>query len=140
MQPRLLQTQGLRNFRRQSSAFFYRRCQELNVPLIIVSRFCANQCQLPRKIYDDMAATGSSIGKHLKDSQASSIEQLWKRANAEGDARTGLPTRCDRAWFCDTFCGGAGKERDGGKAIWDLVASFNMYEQPRAWAKAGARR
>jgi inosine-uridine nucleoside N-ribohydrolase len=115
-------------FDHDASAFFYRRCQELNVPLIVVSRFCAYQCQMPRKIYDDMAATGSSIGKHLKDSQATSIEQLWKRANAEGAARTGLPPRCDRTWFCDTFCGGEGKERDGGAPIWDLIVAFNMYD------------
>tara|TARA_B100000768_G_scaffold138591_1_gene129787 strand:+ start:159 stop:725 length:567 start_codon:yes stop_codon:yes gene_type:complete len=118
-------------FDHDASAFFYRRCQELNVPLIVVSRFCAYQCQMPRKIYDDMAATGSSIGKHLKDSQATSIEQLWKRANAEGAARTGLPPRCDRTWFCDTFCGGEGKERDGGTPIWDLIVAFNMYGRAR---------
>ena len=52
-------------FDHDASAFFYRRCQELNVPMIVVSRFCAYQCQMPRKIYDDMAATGSPIGKHL---------------------------------------------------------------------------
>jgi hypothetical protein len=126
-------------FDHEASAFFYRRCQELNVPLIIVSRFCAYQCQMPRKIYDDMAATGSSIGKHLKDSQASSIEQLWKRANAEGVARTGLPPRCDRTWFCDTFCGGEGKERDGSEPIWDLIVAFNMYTRTRGWAEAMAK-
>ena len=109
------------------------------MPLIVVSRFCAYQCQMPRKIYDDMAATGSSIGKHLKDSQATSIEQLWKRANAEGAARTGLPPRCDRTWFCDTFCGGEGKERDGGAPIWDLIVAFNMYARARGVAKARAR-
>ena len=126
-------------FDHDASAFFYRRCQELNVPMIVVSRFCAYQCQMPRKIYDDMAATGSPIGKHLKDSQATSIEQLWRRANAEGDARTGLPARCDRTWFCDTFCGGEGKERDGGTPIWDLITAFNMYERARGWARARAR-
>ena len=126
-------------FDHDASAFFYRRCQELNVPMIVVSRFCAYQCQMPRKIYDDMAATGSPIGKHLKDSQAASIEQLWRRANAEGDARTGLPARCDSTWFCDTFCGGEGKERDGGTPIWDLITAFNMYERARGCARARAR-
>lgn len=62
--------------------------------------------------------------------QAISIEKLWKRAVApDGSAeRNGLPTRCNKAWFCSTFLGGSGEERTGEQPIWDLVQTFNMYD------------
>jgi len=117
-------------FDMEATEFFYRRCQELGIPLLIVSRYAAYTCQLPRSIYDDMAETGSHVGKHLRNVQAQSIEQLWRRANApEGsELRAGLPMRCDKAWFCKTFCGGDGLDRTGDDSIWDLIQGFNMYD------------
>lgn len=117
-------------FDSQASAYVYERCQQLGVPLLVVSRFAAGACQIDRAIYDDMAATGSPIGQHLQRTQATSIERLWKQANAPvGSAvRGGLPARCDKAWFCKTFCGGQGEDRSGEAPIWDLIATFNMYD------------
>ena len=114
-------------FDTEASAFFYCHCQEIGVPLIIVSRHAAYKCPMPRSIYDDMAATDHPIGKRLRDTQRASIEGLWKRACApEGPDRVGLPARCDKAWFCSTFCSGNGAERDADDSVWDLVASFIM--------------
>ena len=98
------------------------------MPLLVVSRFAAGACQVPRGLYDEMAATGSRIGKHLQEIQSQSIERLWRQACApEGSAeRGGLPARCTREWFCDTFCGGEGKARGGDEKIWDIIATFNM--------------
>lgn len=77
-----------------------------------------------------MAATGSPIGRHLQQTQATSIERLWRQACAPVGAaeRGGLPARCDRAWFLTTFCAGAGGDRAAGEPIWDLVRAFNMYD------------
>ena len=114
-------------FDKEASAYFYRRCQEARVPLIIVSRHAAYKCPMPRSIYDDMAATNHPIGKRLRDTQRASIEGLWKRACApEGPERLGLPARCDKPWFCTTFCGGKGQDRTAHDSIWDLIASFIM--------------
>ena len=114
-------------FDKEAAAYFYRRCQELRVPLIVVSRHAAYKCPMPRSIYDDMAKTNHPIGKRLRDSQQGSIEHLWSRAAApEGPGRLGLPMRCDKAWFCNTFCQGKGMDRDGSMSIWDLIVSFNM--------------
>ena len=33
------------------SNYFYCKCQELKVPMIIVSRHCAYSCPMPRSIY-----------------------------------------------------------------------------------------
>lgn len=114
----------------EAATVVYAACQRLGVPLVVTSRFSAYSCPVPRSIYDEMAATGSNIGQHLQQVQATSIEGLWKRAcEPEGTAlRAGLPLRCDRGWFCDTFCDGEGKSRTGDVAIWDLVCTFNMYD------------
>ena len=99
------------------------------MPLVIVSRHAAYKCPMPRTIYDDMARTGHPIGRRLRDSQRASIEHLWQRAaSPEGADRLGLPMRCDKAWFCKTFCKGEGLERNAGESIWDLIVSFNMYD------------
>jgi hypothetical protein len=121
-------------FDKEASVFTYRRLQELGIPLVVVSRFLAYACQVPKSIYDRMAATGSRIGKHLQWAQRNCIESLWQRSCApEGSlARNGLPERCNREWFVNTFCGGMGKA-DGAPltadaSIWDHVVAFNMYD------------
>ena len=116
-------------FSADSSAFFYRRCQELAIPMIIMSRHAAYVCPMPRSIYDDMAQTGHPVGKRLRETQRDSIEGLWKRACApEGPDRLGLPARCDRQWFRSTFLDNNGGDRNGSDSIWDLVSSFIMYD------------
>ena len=40
-------------------------------------------------------------------------------------ARMGLPPRCDREWFCNTFCAGV---KVTGSACWPYIRSFNMYD------------
>jgi len=117
-------------FDAKASAFFYRRCQELGVPMVVLSRFTAYAAPVPRSIYDEMAATGSPIGNRLQKAQRKTIEALWVRACApEGSAvRAGLPARCTREWFCNTFCNGLGKDRTGEQSIWDCIQQFNMYD------------
>jgi hypothetical protein len=82
-------------FDKVASAFFYQRCQEIGVPLIIVSRWAAYAAKMPRLIYDELSTCGSSIGRRLCNAQRNSIEQLWARAAAALDDpnRKGLPAR-----------------------------------------------
>eukprot|EP00966_Prymnesium_polylepis_P006513 149317-Prymnesium_polylepis.1 len=107
-----------------ASAFLYRRCQELGVPLLVVTRYAAYSAKCPRSVYDELALSGSSIGWRLRNVQRESIEGLWARACAtlDSDERKGLPARCDRAWFLKTFCGNkdAGN-RSGSDPIWHLI-------------------
>ena len=110
----------------ESSDYFYRRLQELKVPMIVVSRHAAYVCPMPRSIYDDMANTGHPIARRLRDTQRGSIEALWKRACAEGADRLGLPSRCDKQWFRTTFLDKKGRARTRDDTIWDLVSSFIM--------------
>lgn len=113
-----------------ASDFLYSQCQRANVTLTVVSRFAAYAAKMPRSVYDDIALTGSSIGWRLRNSQRSSIDQLWRRACSEDpNVRLGLPPRCDRKWFIDTFCGGDDDEsRCSEDTAWDLVTGFMQYD------------
>ncbi|MBX9670106.1 MAG: nucleoside hydrolase [Candidatus Obscuribacterales bacterium] len=117
-------------FDMESAKFVYRRFQELQIPLVILTRFAAGACQVPRSFYDKLAATGHPVGVKLLKAQQDSIESLWKRANMTADDphREKLPARCDKTWFCDTFLAGAGLDRTSNDTIWDLVVSFNLYD------------
>lgn len=110
----------------ESSKFFYRRCQELNVPLVVVSRFTAYGCPVQKKVYDLMVRcpVPHPTVCRLQRAQRASIETLWVNVCA-GDR---LPARCDKQWFCDTFCAGLGTDRRAQDSMWDLVKTFNMYD------------
>jgi hypothetical protein len=118
-------------FDMESSQFFYKRCQELGIPVIIVTRWAAYASKVPVSCYNDLAAHGSWVGCRLRNAQRASIESLWSRAASPpgSDQRQGLPLRCDRAWFLKTFCDGApAPGRGPDDTIWDLVAGFMQYD------------
>lgn len=56
-------------------------------------------------MYECMAASCGSVGKHLLAAQRSDVRSLWLRVCASDEAeRGGLPRRCDRQWFAGAFC------------------------------------
>lgn len=109
-----------------AAKFFYQRCQELGVPLIVLSRFTSYGCPVQKKVYDLMVRcpVPHPTVCRLQQAQRSSIETLWQSVCAGGK----LPARCDKQWFCDTFCGGEGADRAENDSMWDLVKTFNMYD------------
>jgi len=116
-----------------AARFIYRRCQELGVRLVILSRWAAYACKVPRSLYDEMATHGSCIGWRLRNEQRSKLEALWARSNATDPAgRQGLPARCTSEWFLSTFCSAQGAElgktRGADDSIWDLVDGFMQYD------------
>ena len=100
-------------FDEAASAALYAALQDLKVPMVVVTREAAYACPVPRRVYDDIAATGSPIGVRLQAAQRTSITALWRRTHADGAAR---------------LCGGAGGGRGAQDEVWDLVRSFNMYD------------
>jgi len=118
------------SFDKESAEFLYRQLQDLQIPITVLSRHAAIAAKVPRAIYDDMAATGHPVGLRLLAAQKMAIQELWQRACLpDGDpARQGLPGRCDKAWFCNTFCGGQGADRAATDSIWDFVQTFNLYD------------
>jgi len=118
------------SFDKESAEFLYRQLQDLGIPITVLSRHAAIAGKVSRSIYDDMAATGHPVGVRLLAAQKLAIEELWARAcmPADAAARHGLPGRCDKAWFGNTFCGGQGTDRDASASIWDIVETFNLYD------------
>jgi len=117
-------------FHMPSAEYMYERCQTLGIPITTLSRHAAYASPVPRRIYDEMCEhTTNPIAQRLRAAQKASIEKLWQRANAEDPiARQGLPARCSKEWFCETFCKGLGMELNGEDSIWPFVVSFNMYD------------
>ena len=118
-------------FDSQAACFFYRRCQELGVRLVIVSRHAAGACPVPRSMYDSIAQSRHIVALRLRAAQRFSIVALWKRACAPEGAkkRQNLPARCSRQWFLDTFCKGRLlPEENADEEVWTVVATFNMYD------------
>jgi hypothetical protein len=117
-------------FDKEATQFLYRQLQELQIPTTTVSRHAAVAARVPRAVYDEMAATGHPVGIRLLAAQKQAIEELFRRAclPAGDQARQGLPDRCDRTWFVNTFCAGNGADRQPEEGIWDLVQTFNLYD------------
>lgn len=111
----------------------YRRCQELGVSLVVLTRSAAYAASVPAFIYDELASLGHPVALRLRESQRKAIDALFKRAvlPKEDPGRLGLPERCDRSWFSQTFCGGAelaSVGSDDGRSVWPYVTSLVMYD------------
>ena len=98
-------------FDMEAASKLYTQLQEKGMRFNILSRHAAYAAPVNRAVYDHMAATKHVVAHRLMKVQRESIEELWKRANAVGSARRGLPDRCDPLWFRQTFLNGSGKGR-----------------------------
>ena len=108
----------------------FRTCQKRGVKMVLLSRWTAYACPIPRSFYDKLNMTGHPIALRLLTEQKHSIMELWKRACAEVGSveRQELPPRCDKNWFCSTFMGGNGQNFSGHDEIWHLIKEFMMYD------------
>lgn len=114
----------------EATEFLYNALQMNNIGITVVSRYAAGGAKVPRSMYDDMAATGHSVGIRVYEAQKKAIELLWQRTHMELDDpnRHGLPERCGPDWFSNVFLGGNGKDRNGSDSIWDLLQTFQLYD------------
>jgi tetratricopeptide (TPR) repeat protein len=108
----------------------YRKCQELNVQLVICTRHVAYGCPVNKYMFDMMAETGHVVARQVMKSQKSHIQALWKKVNlAPGHPRREkLPDRCNREWFMERFLDGRGEDLHGTDPIWGLVENLSMYD------------
>lgn len=108
-----------------SARFFIQRCQELGVPLTVVSRSLSRVCGLPRSALDVMAEKGGVLGKRCVDEVMQEVEWVHRQSGLDkADPERELPARCDREWFADTYCGG--KKATDGKPLWSVVESLRV--------------
>lgn len=117
-------------FDKEAAIYLYRQLQDMQIPITTVTRHSAVAAKVPRSVYDEMADTGHPVGIRLLAAQKEAIEKLWRRAclDADDENRHGLPARCDKDWFLNTFCAGKGKKRTAKDSIWDIVQTFNLYD------------
>lgn len=116
-----------------AAKYLYHALQKHNITTWILTREAAYAAAFPRSIYDEMSATGHPVGIRLKAMQETSIQNLWLRSGMpattpEEIKLRELPARCDKIWFCDTFCGGEAKELPGHDEIWPYIKSFMLYD------------
>jgi hypothetical protein len=106
---------------------FYQWCQDVNLPMVIVTREAARGAAVPFDMYDALEAFPSPIGRCLKQRQLTTIRGLWRRANAPvgSPARGQLEPDRDRAWYIDNFLGGVDP---GDGDIIGLLKAMNLYD------------
>jgi len=117
-------------FDMEAAKNFYVTLQRQNISMTVVSRWAAYAAKLPLTLYDRMARTQHPVAVRLQKAQKHSLQHLWSRANMGIDdpAREGLPGRCNKIWFSQTFLGGKGMDRSGEDSIWDLAGTFQAYD------------
>lgn len=68
-----------------SAHFVYRECQELGVPLVVLTRVAAYAAPVPAFIFDELATIGHPVALRLRATQERTITDLWRRASLPPD-------------------------------------------------------
>jgi len=115
-------------FDKDSSNKLFEALQEQNIPMVIFTRHAAAAAKMDPKLYNTMAETGNLVAKRLNNSQEFDLNLLWKRSCSDDpEIRSGLPGRCDRAWFSKQFCGGNVPDNlTGNDNVWPFVNGLTV--------------
>lgn len=113
-----------------SSKLLYQRLQDLDIPMVVVSKEVARNCKFRFNALDKMASSANLVGPCLFFSQMTKMKELFEKASAPvGDPRReGLPARCDREWYFNDFCDGIDPGRIAPEYILPHLKSFNLYD------------
>lgn len=119
-----------------SAKYFYEQMQLSGIPMIITTREVAYTAQVPFEAYDEWEATGSLVGKCLKNRQKPSLQHLWEAACSPpgSDKRGTFPDDRNRQWFVKVFCEGIDPGVEDGADIWPFVGKFNLYDPSSFYA------
>lgn len=84
--------------------YFFRRCQELGVPLCVVSKSLQRSLALPRSVVDTLETMGGANGQLVSDDVNKALGWLSEQAALPiGHRRRSLSPSCDLAWFEKSF-------------------------------------
>jgi len=87
--------------------FVLRKCQEIGVQVVVMSRWSAYGCAMPAFLYDECALQRDKLALWARDVHVRALGLLWRQISGGDDYdRDDIPPRCDRSWFAETFCGG----------------------------------
>jgi len=104
--------------------------QEIDMHFVVLSRFAAGCCQMPRGALD---GSDHPMALRFKRVSEPGLQKLWERSHRSLEEREALkdalPARCDSAWFRSTFLEAAAPAALGPQdAIWRYVKGFNEYD------------
>jgi predicted ATPase/class 3 adenylate cyclase len=113
-----------------AARFVYRKCQEIGIPTITLSRWAAYGCPMPPQLLDEIAATDHMVARNIRSVSKISVDQLWNkvRLHPSDPRREKLPYRCDVNWFCRTFMSKGELSKDWKASVWSVVKRLNMYD------------
>ncbi|KFX27601.1 type III secretion system effector XopQ [Ralstonia solanacearum] len=116
---------------RAAASLFYRRVQELGIPLRVVTREAAYRAAVPRTFYENAAQSGHPVGEYLQTIQKHALGELWDSIDR------GLIPKLDKVWFFNTFIAPASGHGDAAAwaarnptfdQIWEQVTRLNLYD------------
>ncbi|KAL1526818.1 hypothetical protein AB1Y20_015510 [Prymnesium parvum] len=119
------------SFDLESAEFVYNHLREdTRFELIVVTRYAARECQLPKKAFD---GSTHPIALRLTAVARPSLQKLWERVHRSQEERKalkdGLPMSRDPTWFRDTFLeADAPAHLTGEHEVWEYVKGFNEYD------------
>lgn len=113
-----------------SARFVYKKCQELHVPTVTLSRWAAYGCPVPPKLLDELSKTEHMVSVNVRNAAKLGINQLWDKVtmHPSDPRREMLPSRCDIGWFCRVFTNKKEISREWTSSVWSLVKRLNMYD------------
>ncbi len=113
-----------------AARYVYRKCQELGIPTITLSRWAAYGCPMPLQLLDEMSRTEHMVARNIRSVSKISVDQLWNkvRLHPSDPRREKIPSRCDVNWFCRTFMSKGELSKDWKASVWSLVQKLNMYD------------
>lgn len=117
-----------------AAQFLYRRLQELNLPMTVLSRHPAYAGKLPRSVYDLMRATDNPVGLRLASFYARYMSDFWSTVNSppRDPEHKGLPARWNRQLFLESFCVGASGEGLSGSDDVSHILTHSTFSDPMA--------
>ena len=92
----------------EAASFVFARCQQLGIPLVLLTRKTAGAAQLPAFVFDEVGTTGHAVAEQVRDAKTQFDREFFRSVIApEGSPERGtLPPDRDREWFSNTLCGG----------------------------------
>ena len=128
----------------KAAEFFFVRCQELGIQLIMIPHEVVGAVPIPRSFYDALAESGSPSALRIRDEKKEEIQAIWQQvcqldATAQDGAFASVAK--DKQWFVKQYCDGRGLEREADgrglergadDSIWDLITTMNAPHDPFA--------
>ena len=106
----------------------YAHCEALGVPIWTVGRDGAYHGKVSCNLFVRLKETGHPLGTYMYRKIHASMESLWAKVCATSPvARGDLPLRCDKAWFCSTFCASSGIDIPEGP-VWEHCKELVVYD------------